>query len=306
MFERTSLDPANCYPRFELQSPFQIATSVSNLCTEAVLHLCRDIQGRSFKDRVIYSFVKLFKSIVSYNKNLCTTLAIAEIANRKRITPTNSHSSITNELWSGSRHLLRARSKFLASLLTCPTYNLEYGTHRSVVEGMLAVLLKRVGELVSKSVFGEEIAASNLPGHISTVLATTAPNETEQIATRLEAEQMKWILRQITMPARDRVAKPNDNGEVSPKHLSDLIKGRAGHLETNVDAILGIARRKVQETLLKGLFGADGTEFRLALNIPEWDGEEEEEVVKMDVDANAEFVEAAWECVGWEILDSKM
>lgn len=200
--------------------------------------------------------------------------------------------------------LLEARTRFLTAILTSPAYDMEQSTHIDVMEGMLSVFLKRVGELVSTSVFGEEIAASELAGHISPVPATAGRDEAGELATRLEAEQVKRLLRRVTMTSHSDEPGPNGKRNLSPLHLSDLIKGRIKHPGVDADAVLGTSRRRLQETLLKGVFGEDGAEFRLALKIPEWDGEDEEASVEMDDGVNSEFVETVWECVGWDMLDS--
>lgn len=293
----------NYYPRAELQRSLQTAVAVYNICLKGLSHLCRDIPGRSLKGQVIYSLVKLFKSVLTASQDLCLTLAAAEAARLGEELPSTGPNSSVGGLRMKAPYLLTERTRFLAAILRSREFDTKQSSHLDVLKGTLAVFLKRVGELLSESVFGEVVAESALPGHISTVPSDAVPDPAHVLAVRLEAEQVKWLLARVTAVGEScrEGGGGNEEGGPGARHLSELIKGRTTHPGVNADELLGIARRRLRDMLLKGLFGEDGSQYQLALKIPEWEGEEEEGVEVSDEGSDG-FVGMVWEAVGWEML----
>lgn len=66
--------------------------------------------------------------------------------------------------------------------------------------------------------------------------------------------------------------------------------------------VLARARQRLQETLLKGIFGDDGEQFMNALQMPEseegWD-RDAPQVARNEKEA---FVESVWSAVGWDMM----
>ncbi|OBT61361.1 hypothetical protein VE03_09309 [Pseudogymnoascus sp. 23342-1-I1] len=299
VLEATPLDGENY---FGLDNTFRTAASGFSICLQGLSHLCRDIPGRLCKDGVISSLIKLFKTAMWQNTQLCVALATTETARRETASSPDPLSLSPREPLVKAPHLLQARTRYLACMITSPAYNMKEGAHVDLIEGLLSVFLTRLGRLLSMSVFQEQISASNIAGGISAVPATAERGETDQIALRLECEQMKSLLRRVTVTSLSDEPELYGNGT---RHLAELIKGRRMHPGIGVDNQLGKARRRLQDTLLRGVFGEDGGKFAHALKTPEWEDDLEEEDSTVD-ETNSEFVDMLWNLIGWESLDTAM
>ncbi|KFY59145.1 hypothetical protein V496_05766 [Pseudogymnoascus sp. VKM F-4515 (FW-2607)] len=296
VLEATPLESENY---FEPNDPFRNAASGFNVCLEGLSHLCRDIPGRLRKDEIISSLIRLFETAISQNKQLCVSLAMAETARRETASSPDPLSLPSSEPLLKAPHLLRARTRYLACMITSPAYNMKEGSHIDLIEGLLSVLLIRLGGLLSKSIFQEQISASNIAGGIS---ANPERGETEKIALKLECEQMKSLLRRVTTTSHSDEPELYGKGT---RHLAELIKGKIMQPGIEADNQLGKARRRLQHTLLRGAFGEDGGKFAHALKIPEWEDDVEEEDSTVD-ETNTEFIDMLWNLIGWESLDTAL
>lgn len=66
--------------------------------------------------------------------------------------------------------------------------------------------------------------------------------------------------------------------------------------------VLARARQRLQETLLKGIFGDDGEQFINALKMPESEEGWDNEALQVARDEKGAFVESVWTTVGWAML----
>ena len=66
--------------------------------------------------------------------------------------------------------------------------------------------------------------------------------------------------------------------------------------------VLARARQRLQETLLKGIFGNDGEEFMNALQMPASEEGWDNEAPQVTRDEKEAFVESVWSTVGWDMM----
>ncbi len=138
---------------------------------------------------------------------------------------------------------------------------------------------------------GEEAAIDGLPTTTTdhhAEISTDLDSAVRKASTRHEAKYLVWALRKA-MAVAD--ANPNPN---SSRDGSSLDKA------TLDDA----ARTRLQYTLLKGIFGAEGTDFGEGLSLPRAaDAHADIEVPSVSEDDTSEwFKRELWTLVGWEVV----
>jgi len=306
--EATTSQSPSYYSKQELQHTFQTAAAVYNICLRGLAHLCRDIPGRAIKGKVIYLLINLFKSVLKWNRDLCHTMAKTEITYREAECdeqPLDARSSDPPDTPSISiPYLLTARTQFLAVLLKSKEFSTEpqQSCHAEVLEGLLALLLNRIGQLVSETVFGEKVAESTLPGHISMISPNQAPDPMKSLRAKLEAGQMALLLRCV---GKQRSGEGESaEGKELGMDLSELIRGRGTwkNREGNGGKMMEVSRKRLQDTLCKAVFGEDNGEFANALKVPQWEEEELGEIEMRKTVDGKNFVEMVWQNVGWDVL----
>lgn len=163
-----------------------------------------------------------------------------------------------------------------------------------VLEGMFSALLEEVGGLMSQAIFNDQLSTSNKPGRI-TCIDKNASESMNEIAKDLKGRHLVYILKRVL----------EGRSEKDRQSLAAMLANikRSG---TNVskEVLLSRAKQRLQETLLKGIFGDDGEEFMSALRMPEsgegWDAE----APPIVPDEGQNFVETVWSTVGWDLLSN--
>jgi hypothetical protein len=94
--------------------------------------------------------------------------------------------------------------------------------------------------------------------------------------------------------------------DISGKERHPLVAMLAGTKVSGVNMGKGVlltrAKQRLQETLLKGIFGDDGEQFLSALQMPESVESWEVEPSQYDADEGQNFVETVWSAVGWDLV----
>lgn len=268
---------------------FKFAAGFFNLCLKGLAHLCRDICGRRCKGQVVYALVNFFTSTLQNFHQMCTLELPA-------LPPTNLYplryrQTVESQEGKGNivSVLISETPKFLLNVLTSPEFQVPNTANAEVFEGLLSSLLNRIGCLVSQNVFHNQLAISKNPGRIccNSTYDTGMRNKT----TNLEGQHLVCILK-TTLKNR------NEKNHTLSKMLSggEVICSIPGE-----EPLLARAKRRLQETLLKGIFGQDGGDFINALKIPEFEGGWENEAIPTDGEKGETFIELVWSVIGWDL-----
>lgn len=282
-----------------------------NICLQGLSHLCRDISGRINKGQVIYQICTVFQTTLEDNKRLCQEVADETYQVYRDPLPLVQRRTLSGlELHEiDVPYLLSCRTEFLASIflgkelakMPRPTCFVE------LLEGLSAELYTKVGNLITDTVFKEQITNSNLPGRLTLNPIDGRADEVKALAITIERDQILMMLRVIVQ--RLSTSLKVTGGEQSPSdHLAQLIStekllvGPGNHGRS-----YKIAKEKLQQTLCKAIFGEDKGEFAKALKTAAWDDEWGDTLAggkkkKVVNDDGEEYVQGIWELVGWDIL----
>ncbi|PGH04599.1 hypothetical protein GX51_03432 [Blastomyces parvus] len=209
---------------------------------------------------------------------------------------------------------LRLFSHFLASMIL--SLNPVKPQENSLLEGFLFSLLEHVGRTLCLFVFKELHSNSDLrlnpaklpmPGNFDKEYPGKGEMAIAQRAAECEARHLIWILERA-IAFTDQFERPNDamNGDLVLTEIG-LPKGPPSQ------GLLQRARTKLQNTLLKGIFGENEPEFRDSLKMPEKPSYSLPEVSfgrsfdSAEIDPAGWFTQEVWQLVGWDVLvDEKL
>jgi hypothetical protein len=271
--------------------PLNTITAIFNICLRGLSHLCRDIKGRRYKGQAIYSIVHFFKA----NLRRLDTLCAEEAAQRPSNISNDEPTSINAQFRTNNTMLISIYAKFLASLLTCSEIRKTHLCNIEVLEGMYATLLDDLGRVVSQTVFREHVPSSNKPGRIG-----SAPEEISAPEMVLSMEFTGHYLATVLKSAME------GNSDIEKHSLAAMLAGpKFSSMNAGKGQILSRAKQRLQETLLKGIFGHDVEEWRNALKAPEVeDGWDANTPVIPQVQGGT-FMESVWSAVGWDLVLSR-
>jgi hypothetical protein len=260
------------------------------MCMKGLTHLCRDIPGRGSKGQVIYSLVHFFAAGLDRLQELGAEEAVCKVS----IVSYNQSSGCNMNLEprNGSFVIISRYSKFLAKILSCPDLQKANTSHIEVLEGMLSILLQRTGELLSEVVFSNVVSSSTRPGRIASSTPET-PSSLKELAAEITGRRLASIL-QYALEGRSEKEKVSVAAMLSGTKLS----GKHAKETT----LLTRARHRLQETLLKGIFGQDGEEFMNALRTPDTVENCATGTPHAFGVRNEGFVESVWSAVGWDLI----
>jgi hypothetical protein len=276
---------------------FNSAAASTSMLFEALVHLCRDISGRGHKGKMVYFLCKLFWVLIEQHKLLCETVATLMLKEDPQLCDPKTAKTLIVPT------VLRTFGRLLTSILTNFWFHgtKPHSALTEVFEGFCAVFVNRLAALLSHTVFGEVVAESGNPGHITAVDPKSPVDEAETLALRMERHQMTQILRHI-------INSQNSTMQNANILLASISASKSSSDNAAPAPLTDIARRRLQETLCKAVFADRMDEFAKALKVPSWDAKwEAEDEIEIppcvrEVGEDDRFIEAVWEVVGWDIL----
>ncbi|KLJ09406.1 hypothetical protein EMPG_15176 [Blastomyces silverae] len=200
-------------------------------------------------------------------------------------------------------------SHFLASMIL--SLNPVGPEENDLLEGFLFSILEHVGRTLCLFVFKELNSNSDLrlnpaklpmPGNFDKEYPARGEMAIAQRAAECEARHLIWILERA-IAFTDQFERPSDamNGDLVLTETT-LPKGPP------FQGILQRARAKLQNTLLKGIFGENEPQFRDSLKMPEKPSYPLPEVSfgrsfdSAKIDPAEWFTQEVWRLVGWDVL----
>jgi hypothetical protein len=270
---------------------FDTVASIFNICLKGLAHLCRDIPGRRCKGQVIYPLVQFYVKALGHLHNACLRRTVYLAPNISNHQDRTTHRADYEDT-SRTLTLISGLTKFLINILKCSELQKAHLSHMEVLEGMFSALLEEVGGLVSQVIFDKHLSTIYEPASIShSDNNVSAP--INSLAVDLKCRHLAIVLTRA-LQARS---------EKDRYSLAAMLAGtRVLGIGADKKLVLARARQRLQETLLRGIFGDDGEEFMNALQKPEseegWDSKAPQ-IVQDDKEA---FVESVWSTVGWDMM----
>lgn len=270
---------------------FNTVAAIFNICLKGLAHLCRDIPGRRCRGQVIFSLVQFFVNALGQLHDTCRRRTVYEAPNISNQKDKGSHRAGYDDT-SRTLALISGLTKFLVNILTCPEFQKAHLSHIEVLEGMFSALLEEVGGLISQVIFDEHLSTLRGPAPVSWSDRNTSAS-VNALAVDLKCQHLASVLKQA-MEGR------------SEKDKHSLAAMLAGTKVLGIGAgkkmVLARARQRLQETLLKGIFGDDGEQFVNALQMPESEEGWDSEATQVSRDEKEAFVESVWSTVGWDMM----
>lgn len=274
-------------------------------------------QEKGASGLIVYYYVRLFQSLLSYLHQHALSKS-RWLLNKKKssgkksrqVTQSNTanaqvYSSV--QLSREDNKIMDSVSRTLAKLILA--IDVRKRAHYSLLEGVLCVLLNHIGNVLSMLVFKElrsnpslRTCPSKLP--VPSSNSDETMNRTgvsvAETAAMLQTSYLVWILERAMLTV-DHPCCAHESGTGNSNDIST-------HSFTDV---LGDAKRRLQNTLLKGVFGLNDPEFQESLNPPkEVSGSSFTERTAGNVelsnnenqDPGGWFVGEIWRLLGWDSL----
>ncbi|EEH22781.1 hypothetical protein PABG_04992 [Paracoccidioides brasiliensis Pb03] len=264
---------------------------------------------------ITYHVVNLFYRVLSHSHQYILSKAKDNIAQEKSVGKkvkqgsktrlTKSTASTSTQPPSDEEITLKLFSNFLTGMIL--SLNPVRPEENCLLEGFLFSLLEHVGKMLSLFVFKELYSNPDLrlnsaklpvPGNFDKGYAARGEMAVAQRAAESEAKHLIWILERA-IAFTDQFERPSD--ETNTHSVSTEATIPQGMLER--------ARTKLQNTLLKGIFGEKEQEFRDSLKMPEKPayspGERSisrQTHVSVEKEPAEWFTQEVWRLVGWDVL----
>jgi hypothetical protein len=157
---------------------------------------------------------------------------------------------------------------------------------------MFSALLEEVGGLISQVTFHEHLSTSRRPGRISCSNRNTSAS-VNALTVDIKCQHLASVLKRAMEGRSER-----DGQSLAAMLAGTKVLG----IGVGKKVVLARARQRLQETLLKGIFGDDGEQFINALKMPESEEGWDNEALQVARDEKGAFVESVWTTVGWAML----
>ncbi len=266
---------------------FNTVAAIFNICLKGLAHLCRDIPGRRCKGQVIFSLVQFFAKALGHLHDTCFRRTISQASKISNHQDRASHEDTSRNLT-----LISGLTKFLINILTCPDFQKAHLSHIEVLEGMFSALLEEVGGLISQVIFNEHLPTLREPAPVSHSDSNTS-SSINNVAVDLKCRHLAIVLKRAI----------EGRCEKDKYSLAAMLAGtKVLEIGAGKKLVLARARQRLQETLLKGVFGDDGEDFMNALQMPESGEGWDIEAHQIARDAKETFVESVWSTVGWDMM----
>ena len=271
---------------------FNTVAAIFSICLEGLAHLCRDIPGRHCRGQVIFSLVRFFVNSLGHLHNTCLRRTVYQAPDISNHQDKDSH-RVGYDNTTRTLTLIGGLTKFLVNILTCSEFQKAHPSHIEVLEGMFSALLEEVGGLVSQVIFDEHLSNVHGPAPVSCSGKDTLAS-INATAVDLKCRHLASVLKRV-MEGRSK----KDQYSLAAMLAGTKVLG----IGAGKKVVLARARQRLQETLLKGIFGDDGEQFMNALQMPECDECWDNEVPRVARDEKEAFVESVWSSVGWDMLN---
>lgn len=273
--------------------------------------LNKTTESRGYQGQVIYSFVKLFGDILNSLQSVSVMQSQVQPRTEIRTHTRKGQIEVFEEIDPGTLDKETDPRVHLCRLLVTMIASLEPAKpgHIDILEGFFYVLLERVGKTLYVFVFDEEespILANRSHGDRLQYhgIGANLREALKRKAMQGEAKYLIWTLeRAMTFVCRHHSVNPT--AKVTKKKIKDASTSKAAVSKPPDKTNLSDrARTRLQNTLLKGIFGAGEKEFKDGLRMPaiaEMDLNAELPTVTEDETAEW-FKQEVWRLLGWEIL----
>ena len=276
-------------------------------CLYTTLQKCSDAQlDEAIVKQVCGRIVRIFETALYELHQVAITEVNSqeekETSKRKKKHKPNSRAVKSSAAADAEKSRLRRESLVQIMAKMVSLVNLKDPSHMMLYEGLTSCLLNYVGSTLSFIVFADPQDAGVGLCPVSGLSDVSGLDPKLAVAVvELNAPHLVKLLRIVLSKVHGlaKVAKGDAKKRKAAVSCSEPV------LESLVQQI----ERRLQNTLLRGIFGNDDEKFQDAF----WSPEDVEEVELGDVPEEGEdtsksewFIAQVWEMLGWDILAGKM
>ncbi|KAK2629322.1 hypothetical protein QTJ16_000142 [Diplocarpon rosae] len=271
---------------FLLQQVFHQVALAFLGCFSAMDELFLTIPGRKKKREIVYRVVMLFRRTLDFLQIISGLQAEDERIDRSQHTRSKRARVETAEY---------AVNKYLAQTLASTVKTLEWkhnqAGHTEILEGILFSLLEHTGRLISNSVFGEHVAASDNPGNISRSL-----DAREDGVVSSESRYVVQVLHAVLggSDRKESVTGILASGQSSSRGIG-LVSAAPGDM-------LSKTRKLLQSTLLKSTVGGIELESLRLPRPPSESSDLQQDDAVVEKYGKEWLLEIVWGLVGWDLV----
>ncbi|KAF7959711.1 hypothetical protein EAE96_001322 [Botrytis aclada] len=217
-------------------------------CVEVSSEHYKTIAGRELvrKSNIVYSLCSFFDKALKEMHRLCITKAKLPIRSGN-----STSDSVEVSVGDGEPMMIRFVANLLIGILRNINWQQRNDLHKQIFEGMLAIIFDHTGKMISNIIFREDVAASKLPGNISSGGPSLQLSKKESI---LKSKYLVYILEMAL-----KVQKENMSTGPTEK-------------------LLNKAKRKIQNTLKNSIIGGNLS----GLKVPDRIAEEPIDIPELD------------------------
>jgi hypothetical protein len=285
------------------------------LLSQALLKLSNSAEGSKHEGHLIYHLVALFETILRALEQRSQAEAKVEGNSRSPTTqrkPARSQKQATKTKQTTvavttNDKISEAIVRLLAAMMLLPGSSNSVGTHRNLLEGYLFVLLSRVGKVLCLFEFRDLLLRPDLradpaklpmPQGLLQVDRHSITDQTSMRGSEIEGKYLVWLLERAMAVVYSSSMK---SGSSNPPNNTSISKDDNNTKSIGQPPLLRFAKRQLQSTLLKAVFGEEHTLFVDSLKRPQPlpgaapnnPGQES---------ASEWFPREVWRLLGWDML----
>ncbi|PGH19413.1 hypothetical protein AJ80_03913 [Polytolypa hystricis UAMH7299] len=277
---------------------------------QAIKKLSSSDQAINSKGLVTYHIVQLFRVCLEELHQYALSMAKRSLNREKESRGKRAKTKSTlkapqgpEALAVGNENVLSSFSHLLASMIL--SLNTSRRDHHDILEGFLLFFIEHVGKTLGMFVFHElhsnpelRLDSPNLPPLAS--LPAHREAAASERAAGWECKHLVWIL--------ERVMSFVDKHQTSTPEPSQQDVPTTAMVSSQGYSLLEDARHKLQNTLLKAVFGTDDPEFKNSLDFPcePPDYLRDKPLLPLPPskkeDASQWFTQEVWRLLGWDVL----
>ncbi|KAH7342708.1 hypothetical protein BKA65DRAFT_586742 [Rhexocercosporidium sp. MPI-PUGE-AT-0058] len=270
----------------------QVAYSF-HACFNAMNQLFSTIPGRLMQAEIVNRMVMFFKNSLNFLETICALQSEDEQNQRKQSTR-NKRPRLEGTEYAVNKYLAQT----LALIAKEVDWKVNETSHRDILEGMLFFIIDHTGRLISESIFGEHVAASDNAANISNSPTTPASG-----LLRPESRYMVQVL-YAALGGADRKALISQ--AISAGHGDQNIISH-GSIATQSGSTtrgetLRKAKKKLQGALRQSILGEIDPESLKLPEIPIEMNEVEDTRVGVERYGKEWLLETVWGLIGWDMV----
>ncbi|KAK5013777.1 hypothetical protein LTR60_003687, partial [Cryomyces antarcticus] len=286
-----------------LNAVFRAAARAFTFLLHGLAQLGAASESNKFQGSVMYTYVKMFAGVFDCIADAALVRVQQDVDDQPVASPTKGKPKSQKTV--KELQVPRAIAHFLMAMIG--TLNAKSAVHRDVFEGLMFILLDRLGDRLYSFTFDHERGATIESEIVAPVVSTEVdPRKLlDAQARKIEAPFLIQIFERAMAAAPQFLGsqasfRTSKNAPATSKSSTVRGSGSSGKASLTLPA-----KNRLQQTLVNGMFGSEGAEheeFMDCLRMPVRSGPMPQQPKRESTSVPEWFQEELWKLLGWEIL----